>query len=154
MFSHPVCAIDILLWQPKLMQRDNERFVVSLFFFVIVAIVTIIFVYSLLLYMGNQMQSRPYSLIGNFLCQNRYVIDEYTSAFGEILWLVQESQYGLWIKEIDSESNLSGFELELYHLLTNDLGKITLYFCCISVLICKAWIIIHFSHRVVMQLLN
>lgn len=67
------------------MQRDNERFVVSLFFFVIVAIVTIIFVYSLLLYMGNQMQSRPYSLIGNFLCQNRYVIDEYTSAFGEIL---------------------------------------------------------------------
>ena len=31
-FSHPVCAIDILLWQNKLMQRDNERFVVSLFF--------------------------------------------------------------------------------------------------------------------------
>lgn len=43
--------------------------------------------------------------------KNRYVIDEYTSAFEEILWLVQESQYGLWIKEIDSESNLFGFEL-------------------------------------------
>ena len=47
LFSHPVCTIDILLWQTKLMQRDNERFVISFLFFV--TVVTIIFVYSLLL---------------------------------------------------------------------------------------------------------
>ena len=72
LFSHPVYAIDILLWQSKLMQRDNERSVVSLFFFffVTVAIVTIIFIYNLL-HMGNQMQSRPYSLDRKFLCQKQ-----------------------------------------------------------------------------------
>ena len=112
LFSHPVYAIDILLWQSKLMQRDNERSVVSLFFsFLLLLLLLLLFSFTISYIWEIRCRADHIVWIESSFVKNRYVIDEYTSAFGEILWLVQEKRYSWWIKEIDSESNLSGFEL-------------------------------------------
>ena len=113
LFSHPVYAINILLWKSKLMQRDNERSIVSLFFFSFLLLLLLLLLFSFTISSIWEIRCRADHIVWleSSFVKNRYVIDEYTSAFGEILWLVQENQYSWWIKEIDSESNLSGFEL-------------------------------------------